>query len=154
VDIGAIVARVIESSRIGTNREFQVAVADDLPQVQADPDKLVQVITNLVENAVRHGEGMTSVTLDQDSGMVRLVVDDEGDGIPEEIRNGCSRSSGSTASAAAPASACTSSTVWSRCTTGRWRSGTRQAVGPDHGALAGRHVVLTESRSQRVPVTS
>ena len=86
VDIGALVARVIESSRIGTNREFEVTVADDLPQVQADPDKLVQVITNLVENAVRHGEGMTSVTLDQDSGMVRLVVDDEGEGIPEEIR--------------------------------------------------------------------
>lgn len=86
VDIGALVGRVIASSRIGTNREFEVAVADDLPQVQADPDKLVQVITNLVENAVRHGEGMTSVTLDQDSGMVRLVVDDEGDGIPEEIR--------------------------------------------------------------------
>ena len=86
VDIGALVGRVIASSRIGTNREFEVAVEDGLPQVQADPDKLVQVITNLVENAVRHGEGMTSVTLDQDSGMVRLVVDDEGDGIPEEIR--------------------------------------------------------------------
>ena len=86
VDIGALVARVIESSRIGTNREFEVDVADDLPQVQADPDKLVQVVTNLVENAVRHGEGMTSVTLDEDHGMVRLVVDDEGDGIPEEIR--------------------------------------------------------------------
>jgi len=86
VDIGALVGGVIASSRIGTNREFEVAVEDGLPQVQADPDKLVQVITNLVENAVRHGEGMTSVTLDQDSGMVRLVVDDEGDGIPEEIR--------------------------------------------------------------------
>ncbi len=86
VDFTALVSRVIESSRIGTNREFEVSAPDDLPQVQADPDKLVQVVTNLVENAVRHGEGTTTVTLDEDRGVVRLVVDDQGEGIPEEIR--------------------------------------------------------------------
>jgi signal transduction histidine kinase len=87
VDIAALVARVIESSRIGTNREFEVVHPEGaLPPVQADPDKLVQVVTNLVENAVRHGEGMTTVRLDQHDGRVRLIVDDQGEGIPEEIR--------------------------------------------------------------------
>ena len=30
---------------------------DDLPRIAADPDKFTQVVTNLVENAVRHGSG-------------------------------------------------------------------------------------------------
>ena len=32
-------------------------VADGLPDVSVDPDKFTQVVTNLVENAVRHGDG-------------------------------------------------------------------------------------------------
>ena len=32
-------------------------VPDDLPSILADPDKFAQVMTNLVENAVRHGAG-------------------------------------------------------------------------------------------------
>jgi signal transduction histidine kinase len=52
----------------------------------------VQVVTNLVENAVRHGEGLVHLTatrLNGDSAFtgVRLDVDDEGEGISPEIRN-------------------------------------------------------------------
>ena len=76
-------------------------------QVWADPDKLRQVIANLLENAVRHGEGRVTIALEQDgptdrSGpaaphepepprkgegprMVAMTVDDEGPGIPEAM---------------------------------------------------------------------
>jgi signal transduction histidine kinase len=90
VDLRVVVNRVIESCKIGTNRDFEVIAPEVLPPVFADPDKLVQVITNLVENAVRHGEGTTRVRLEaapeQPGGAVRLVVEDEGEGIPEEMR--------------------------------------------------------------------
>ncbi|RLV50324.1 PAS domain-containing protein [Nocardioides mangrovicus] len=91
VDVRALAQRVIESSRIGTNREFEFDAPEKVPTVFADPDKLTQVVTNLVENAVRHGEGTTTVSLaaahDPHLGdVVRLIVDDEGEGIPEEIR--------------------------------------------------------------------
>ncbi len=97
VDLRATVDRVVTSSRIGTNRDFAVVAPEGPVPIFADPDKLVQVVTNLIENAVRHGEGLTTVTLetapstgsaDREGGVrfARLLVDDEGEGIPEEIR--------------------------------------------------------------------
>lgn len=65
---------------------FRVAIASPLPEVWADPDRLEQVVSNLVGNAVRHGAGQIdiSVTPDPDGDGVAVVVDDEGEGIPAE----------------------------------------------------------------------
>jgi signal transduction histidine kinase len=55
--------------------------------VWADRDKLAQVVANLVENAVKHGEGAIKVAIRSlDDGGAELIVDDEGPGIAEEIR--------------------------------------------------------------------
>jgi signal transduction histidine kinase len=48
-------------------------------------------VTNLVENAVRHGDGKVTLTLcrlpaDAEFSGVRLIVDDEGQGIAPAIR--------------------------------------------------------------------
>jgi signal transduction histidine kinase len=50
-----------------------------------DPDKLAQVVGNLVENALRHGSGKVTVTVgpSEPEGAV-VTVTDEGDGIPPE----------------------------------------------------------------------
>jgi len=89
-DADVLVGRVVESVRAGTARTIDYAAAGGLPQIGADPDKFTQVVTNIVENAVRHGEGVVSVTLDpHHEGAqpgVSLVVEDEGGGIPEEMR--------------------------------------------------------------------
>ena len=56
---------------------------DEFPPVYADPDKLEQVLTNLVENACKYGspKGMQMVgALDDDH--VSLSVIDKGEGIP------------------------------------------------------------------------
>ncbi|WP_242497948.1 PAS domain-containing sensor histidine kinase [Nocardioides glacieisoli] len=83
-----LVRRVVESIEAGTSREILLEVEDDLPEVFADPDKFTQVVTNLVENAIRHGQGQVSVRLARtpDRTGVRTTVDDEGDGIPVELR--------------------------------------------------------------------
>ncbi len=60
-----------------------------MPQIFADPDKFTQVVTNVVDNAIRHGEGTVTVTVEpitQPFEGVLLRVDDEGEGIAEEIR--------------------------------------------------------------------
>jgi len=91
VDAGVLVTRVTESVRASTSRPIELDVAADLPEISVDPDKFTQVVTNVVENAVRHGDGTVRVsaqavgTDDADRG-VRLVVDDEGSGIPPEMR--------------------------------------------------------------------
>lgn len=85
-----LVSRVVASIEAGTSREIVLDVAEDLPEVFADPDKLTQVVTNLVENAVRHGAGRVTVTVREHHGEVpgvRIAVDDEGDGIPVELRS-------------------------------------------------------------------
>jgi signal transduction histidine kinase len=83
-----LVGRVVGSIEAGTARSITLDVEDDLPEVFADPDKFTQVVTNLVENAIRHGQGQVSVRLPSLPTLpgVRLTVDDEGDGIPTEMR--------------------------------------------------------------------
>ena len=91
LEVVPTVERVLDSLRAGTGREIVLETEDRLPAVHADPDKFVQVVTNLVENAVRHGEGLVRLTAtslaDQPFNGVRIHVDDEGDGISPEIRS-------------------------------------------------------------------
>ncbi|MGZ6748718.1 MAG: sensor histidine kinase, partial [Nocardioides sp.] len=91
-DIQVLVGRVVDSVRASTSRTIDLHVPDGLPPVSVDPDKFTQVVTNLVENGVRHGDGTVSVrlrALDASSEVgegVELTVDDQGEGIPVEIR--------------------------------------------------------------------
>jgi signal transduction histidine kinase len=90
-DAGVLVRRIADSVAAGTSRPIELSVAEGLPQVNVDPDKFTQVVTNLVENAVRHGEGRVSVRLAAvadalGAPAVELTVDDEGEGIPVELR--------------------------------------------------------------------
>lgn len=65
---------------------FAVVVHEPLPEVWADPDRLEQIVSNLVGNAVRHGDGTVTLTLapDPDGDGVVVTVDDEGEGIADE----------------------------------------------------------------------
>jgi signal transduction histidine kinase len=92
-DAGALTRRIVDSVSAGTARPISLVVAEELPEIHADPDKFTQVVTNLVENAVRHGEGTVRVTVAPlepgrlgDQTGVRITVDDEGEGIPAEMR--------------------------------------------------------------------
>jgi signal transduction histidine kinase len=85
------VEQVTSSVRAGTGREIRFTADGDLPQILADPDRFAQVMTNLVDNAVRHGEGQVSVTAQvatvDGSDFVQIAVEDEGEGIAPAIRN-------------------------------------------------------------------
>ena len=89
VDTAALVERCVDSVRHGTARTIESSYAEPTPEVFADPDKLSQVVTNLVDNAIRHGEGTVRVSVEPITtpfAGALIRVDDEGEGIPEAIR--------------------------------------------------------------------
>jgi signal transduction histidine kinase len=59
----------------------------DLPPIQGDAEKLLQMVNNLLDNAVKYtpSGGAIEVTLLEDAGGVQLTVQDTGVGIPEEF---------------------------------------------------------------------
>lgn len=87
VDVPAVVDRVLARFAVTEGDRTVVSeVPADLPQLYGDPDKLDQVFTNLVENAVRHGAGRITVSAVERPDVVEFAVADEGSGIPSASR--------------------------------------------------------------------
>lgn len=90
-DFEVLTRRVVESVAASTSRPVLLEVDGPLSEIHVDPDKFTQVVTNLVENGVRHGEGTVRVSAApaepgaEIAGVV-MTVDDDGEGIPQEMR--------------------------------------------------------------------
>ena len=78
---------VVEESRIsGAQREIDVVVRGE-PMVNGDPERVHQVIANLVDNALDHSPAGCQVTIEADgtdAGTIVSVADD-GPGVPPEV---------------------------------------------------------------------
>jgi PAS domain S-box-containing protein len=87
VDLPAVVRRDFDA-RIAAGEpadRFRLDITGEISEMWADPDKLAQVIGNLVENALRHGSGAVTVTVGpNDLEGADVSVTDEGDGIAAE----------------------------------------------------------------------
>jgi PAS domain S-box-containing protein len=65
--------------------QFVIAFPDGFPEVYADRDKVEQVLTNLVENAVKYSQGGTvTVSGEVADDVVEVAVSDQGVGIPAD----------------------------------------------------------------------
>jgi signal transduction histidine kinase len=85
-DAGAIANEVMDVLRSRTPQGIEVAVSKSrgLPPVAADPDKLRQILTNLIDNAIKYSPdgGRVDVEIARSGGRVRFRVSDEGLGVP------------------------------------------------------------------------
>jgi signal transduction histidine kinase len=52
------------------------------PRPLADPDRLLQAVSTLVDNALRHARGRVRVSAQATGGVWRLSVEDDGSGVP------------------------------------------------------------------------
>jgi signal transduction histidine kinase len=84
--VAPMLEQAVKESRLATpaaNIALEVEPVDLL--LDADPERLHQVVANLVTNAVRHSPtgGAVTVAAHRDNGAVRIEVADEGPGIPD-----------------------------------------------------------------------
>ncbi|MEV7396524.1 ATP-binding protein [Aeromicrobium sp. NPDC092404] len=89
VKLDEIVRHVMTNVSGGAAEPFEISIGDDLDLIWGDSDRITQVVTNLVENAMRHGFGLRELVVQNEQraeGGVVLEVHDNGPGIPEEMR--------------------------------------------------------------------
>jgi two-component system, OmpR family, sensor kinase len=55
--------------------------------VKVDPERVRQILVNLVDNALKHGRGTVTIGLSVSDHTLRLDVSDEGDGVPDALRH-------------------------------------------------------------------
>jgi signal transduction histidine kinase len=88
-----LVQDVFQKFELAAEARQQRLVADipqELPAVRADLGMIERVLTNLLDNAIRHTPpgGQIEVNLRSHPGVVAVRISDEGPGIPAELRNG------------------------------------------------------------------
>lgn len=88
---GAIVERSLEAVRSFADQSKVTLVVDPVPstvRVRADADRLVQVLVNLVSNAVKFSPSGSAVTIRVvlTPGMAEFQVEDRGRGVPPALR--------------------------------------------------------------------
>ena len=89
IKLDRLVTQAIDSARRMANERnspIERAVSPDLPSIAADSSQILQLLDNLVTNALRYGEPGTPVTIAAraEGPMVRLSVVDRGEGIAPE----------------------------------------------------------------------
>ena len=83
-DIDNVYSPTLEHTDLALKTELD----ESLPEwVSGDESRIVQVITNLVGNAVKYGkQGVVTLSVERAGELIRIVVKDEGPGIPEEFQ--------------------------------------------------------------------
>jgi signal transduction histidine kinase len=89
VDLPALVRASVERMALeAPGRPFDVRVDGDVPEVDADPDRVAQVMENLLTNAVKYGTSGTPivVAVERESSDIAVAVTNDGVGLaPEEF---------------------------------------------------------------------
>ncbi|MFQ5700469.1 MAG: ATP-binding protein [Acidobacteriota bacterium] len=81
------VARGFEGVAHRKGIKYEVHIGPDLPErIWADPDRLREVVNNLLGNALKFTDpgGQVGLTVEAESGWIRVTVLDTGRGIPQE----------------------------------------------------------------------
>ncbi len=87
VDVGVLVQESVATAALGQDEvQVRAGASGPLPQVRGDPERLRQVLANLIDNAVKYSDAGDDVDVRASSanGLVRVEVRDRGPGIPRE----------------------------------------------------------------------
>jgi PAS domain S-box-containing protein len=88
-DVKELVSRALEQTeQIAIGKKIVLTAHGERTVVDADPDRIIQVLTNLISNAVKFSPDSSSVSVNwiAEGRLVRIEVADQGKGVPEEKR--------------------------------------------------------------------
>ena len=83
VEIANVLARIEATGIVRAPKVLRARIEGEV-WAAADEDRLFQVVRNLVENAVKYGGDHIEVSVTTRAGRVRLLVSDDGPGIPPD----------------------------------------------------------------------
>ena len=87
VDLGRLVEDAVATAAIGQDEvHLRASVSSSLPNIRADRERLRQVLSNLIENAIKYSPSGEEVEVraQREDGAVRISVVDHGPGIPHD----------------------------------------------------------------------
>jgi PAS domain S-box-containing protein len=87
-ELGELVAEAAKYAHPRPGTRLQLHLPAELPPLNADPQRIVAVLRNLIENATKYSDetGYVRVGAFRENGAVVVSVEDEGPGIPVEHR--------------------------------------------------------------------
>ncbi len=87
VDLAALGHKIVAGRVASGEPVDRFAIVEDgvPPELWLDPDKIEQVLGNLVENALRHGAGAVRLTIVAHPDGAEVLVDDEGEGVDPAV---------------------------------------------------------------------
>jgi two-component system sensor histidine kinase BaeS len=90
IDTGAVVGEAVEAFRPAAT-DLGLALVFDDPGAPApgyaDPQRVAQIVANLVENALKYASNGVRVGVRSDGERITISVDDDGPGIPPRMRD-------------------------------------------------------------------
>ena len=89
VDVKALLQNIVDKftpQAQGASVDLHLKISDDLPMILGDGDRLAQVFTNLVDNALKFtpASGQVTLSAEEVTGEMELSVTDTGSGVPNE----------------------------------------------------------------------
>jgi len=92
VEMMPLIEQAIDStSAYATSHEVRFELEEGVPgaMVRVDPDRMIQVLTNVLSNAVRFSpiDNVVKVEASRRDQILRIAVSDSGPGIPEDFRD-------------------------------------------------------------------
>jgi PAS domain S-box-containing protein len=81
VRLASVIPSVVESNPAPEGKVFAIEVPNDMTVI-GDPDRLHQVLTNLLTNAFKYGGDNVRLGAVSENHYVRVVVEDDGSGLP------------------------------------------------------------------------
>jgi signal transduction histidine kinase len=83
-DLAAVARMVVEETKATNPLRAVLIEAPDLLEADCDPDRIAQVMSNLVANAIQHGQGPVTMHLRVDGDHAVMSIHNGGEPIPDE----------------------------------------------------------------------